>query len=222
MRQLVARSAHWWWVDGLVGLGVLASWAAGAPAATPVPEGDPVVVRVEEDWELDVAMPEPANDAPQITCSISPGSNIASLHAALEINQRTLPDFRPGGLQLQAWNGEDALSHASSANTAVMAAQDEKVQWTQAMYLQNGNLVFEVLNGNSTTWGAFGGEGSLKVSAAATLGNLNGYDPQVSVNNSGIGFASNRVRSLILKRVRYVTSQNNTYEDAAPRTVYQP
>jgi hypothetical protein len=40
------------------------------------------------------------------------------------------------------------------------------------------------------------------------------------VRNSGIGFASNRVQSLVLRRVRYILDTGDQYEDATVRTVY--
>jgi hypothetical protein len=66
--------------------------------------------------------------------------------------------------------------------------------------------VFEVSDGSSQTWGAFGGEGYLRAAVATDLTDLGGYDPGVSVENSGVGFAGNRVASLVLKRVRLYTA----------------
>ncbi len=53
-----------------------------------------------------------------------------------------------------------------------------------------------------------------------TLGDLNGYTPTVSVENSGIAYAANRVQSLVLKRVRLFVSTGEVLEDTAPRTVH--
>jgi len=52
------------------------------------------------------------------------------------------------------------------------------------------------------------------------LPNLNGYDPNASVQNSGVGFASNRVQSLVLKAVRLVTSTGEVLQDTTLRPVY--
>jgi len=177
------------------------------------------IVRVEEDWQLQVATPDPQSDAPQITCLFSPTGDISSIHAAFELNQRSVPWFSPGGLQLQLWNGEWPQGHAQAAATAVMQQPDETVEWTQSMEIAGGVLKFAVTGGHSTTWGDFGGDGLLKIEVPTTLTNLNQYDPQVSVDNSAVGYASNRVSSLVLKRVRVVTSDGDVVEDATPRPV---
>ena len=50
-----------------------------ALTASPAIAADPVVVQVEEDWELVIATPEAGNTAPQVTCAISPRSQLDSL-----------------------------------------------------------------------------------------------------------------------------------------------
>ena len=54
-----------------------------------------------------------------------------------------------------------------------------------------------------------------------TLENLNSYHPTVSVGNSGISYAANRVQSLVLKRVRVTTSEGEVLEDSTARPVHQ-
>ena len=120
---------------------------------------DPVlsVVAVEEDWELVVQTPDPNSDAPQVTCVMSPVDNVDSIHAALDINHQSLPHFLAGGLQLQVWNGELAVSERKFPNGNIMSQENERVAWTQRMELSEGALVFEIRNGTSSTWGDFGG-----------------------------------------------------------------
>jgi len=95
------------------------------------------------------------------------------------------------------------------------------VSWTQKMRLADSTLVFEVTNGESQTWGQFGGGGSLRLSLATTLANLNQYDPHVSIGNSRIGYATNRVQSLVLKRLRVYLSNGEVVEDDTLRVVYR-
>ncbi len=185
-----------------------------------VAEGGPTVTRVEEDWELVVATPDTNSVAPQVTCVFSPVGNINSLYAALELNHQSVPDFVPGGLQLQIWEGEIHRHTRKYPNASVMSSSGETVRWTQCMELKDGTLTFEVRNGGSSTWGSFGGQGYLKATAATGLTSLNGYDPSVSVNNSGIGYASNRVQSLVIKRVRVYTASGLLFEDNTAREVY--
>ena len=90
-----------------------------------------------------------------------------------------------------------------------------------ARSLVDGVLTVSITNGTSQTWGAFGGGEKLRASVETTLTNLNGYNPQISVSNSGVGFSSNRVGSLVLKRVRTYTAEGEVVEDNEPKTVYQ-
>ena len=179
------------------------------------------VVRVEEDWEMVLGTPEPESNAPQVTCVIGPNDNVNSLHAAFALNHRSLPEYAAGGLQLQIWNNETPLQAHNFPNGNVMSQADETVTWTQAMELKEGKLIFEILNGNSATWGQFGGQGYLKALVDTTLSNLNHYSPSVSLNNSGISYASNRVQSLVLKRVRLILSTGEILEDNTERIVHQ-
>ena len=77
------------------------------------------------------------------------------------------------------------------------------------------------VGGSSATWGNFGGQGYLKASVDTALANLNGYSPTVSVENSGISYAANRVQSLVLRRVRLRTSTGEMQEVEVALTVYQ-
>ncbi len=191
-----------------------------ACCATALGQSAPKIVRVEEDWELVVGEPNPVNDAPQITSVISPFADVGSLYAAFEVNARSLPAFVPGGLQLQIWNGETVLSNRKFPSGAVLSHPGETVCWTQSIALSDGSLTFEITNGSSTTWGAFGGQGYLKAGVPTTLADLSAYDPNVSAQNSKIGFAENRVQSLVLKRVRKHTSTGEVIEDATRRVVH--
>src|SRR4051812_15359692 len=62
------------------------------------------VVRVEEDWKVEVNIPNPDDHAPQIVNSISPTGNLEGLHAVFELNHRSLNNYGAGGMQLQAWS----------------------------------------------------------------------------------------------------------------------
>jgi hypothetical protein len=194
---------------------VLVTWAATAVAQ---PATD--VVRVEQDWELVLATPNPSSDAPQVTCVISPLGNVEGIHAAFELNQRTMPGYVSGGMQLQLWDGEVPLSELTPYYEGMLATPGEVVSWTQAMYLGDGRLTFEIINGHSTTWGNFGWSGLFKVGVASNLSNLDNYKSDVSAANSGAGYAVNRVQSLTLKRVRYYTSNQAVVEDAQARVIH--
>jgi hypothetical protein len=180
----------------------------------------PDVTRIEEDWELVIGVPSPNSDAPQVTCLIAPVGNVESLYTTFIVNHHNVPSFIAGGLQLQTWNGKTLLASKRYPDQAVLTTPGETIRWTQVMRLTSDGLVFEVVNGASTTWGAFGAEGTIKTTVSTTLGNLNGYNPAVSVENSGVSYAANRVQSLVLKRVRAYGAAGLIAEDNSPRVVY--
>jgi hypothetical protein len=179
------------------------------------------VTEVQEDWELVVDTPDPNSSGPQVTCSIAPHTDDDSHYAAFELNHRTLPEFERGGMQLQVWSGAYNLSNNPFPQNQAMSTAGETVTWTMSMKLNGENLTFEVLDGDSTTWGKFGGQGYMRSSQLCDGENLNGYTPEDSIQNSGVGFASNRVHSLTLKRVRYYLSNGDVITDDAPRVVHQ-
>ena len=180
----------------------------------------PNVTRVEEDWELVVGVPSPTSDAPQVTCVISPVGNVGSLHATFMVNHHDAPTFAEGGLELQVWNGQDLLVSNRYPNQSVMTTTGETVRWTQSMKIGPEGLVFEILGGNSTTWDNFGGEGNLKITVPTSLENLNGFNPEVSLEHSDVGYAANRVQSLVLKSVRAYAGDELVAEDTTPRVVH--
>ena len=196
-----AIGARAWLLRGLLSLVCVLLWAGIASA-----EWDHTIVRVEEDWELVIATPDPESTGPQVICTTSPQSWVGGLYCALELNHQTVPDFAPGGLQFQLWNGEALLVDRRAPMQGVLAHPGEVIRWTQTMELNDGILTVEVIDGSSTTWGSFGGQGYLKASVCTSLESLNGYRPSASVTNSGIGYAANRVQSFILKRVRVTTA----------------
>jgi hypothetical protein len=212
----ISLSLRSWAVRGSLVFVLAAVWGSAALAD---------VVRVEEDWELVIDEPSPNSDAPQVTSVISPLGNIESLHATFVVNNHDLPIFTAGGLQLQVWDGETSVESRHSPNQAVLTTPGETICWTQAMELSEDHkqLTFEVVGGTSTTWGAFGDVGTLKTIVPTSLANLDGYSPDVSVENSGVSYAANRVQSLKLKEVRKKLSTDEWVTDPDPaesRDVY--
>lgn len=179
---------------------------------------DPQIVWVEEDWELTVGTPDPASDAPQITCLISPNGDLGSLYATFELNQQNELTFESGGLQLQVWDGEVLVKDAGYSNQNALNQPGEVIRWTQSMRVHDNHLTFKVTNGASTTWGAFGG---IEASVPTTMQSLNGYRPGVSAANSGVSYAGHRVDSMVLKAVRYHTSTDQVIEDTTtPKIIH--
>jgi hypothetical protein len=169
------------------------------------------VVRIEEDWRLQVGDPDPNVTAPQVTTAISPRGDLEGVHAIFNLNHQALEQFAPGGMQLQVWNGETPISHYRLNPDEVFSDSGEVVTWTQVMELKSSGLLFRIENGQSATWGSFGGNALLTERVSTTLSNLNAYNPLVSVDNSGVVFAGNRVQSLKLERVRIFTSDGQEF-----------
>jgi len=190
-------------------------------AAPPIFGQTSPVARIEEDWELVIGEPSPGSDAPQITCLISPVGNLDSLYAAFMVNNQDIPSFTAGGLQLQIWNGKNLIASRHFPNQAVLTTVGEPICWTQVMQKTADGMMFAVINGTSATWGAFGNDGSLRITVPTAVQNLAGYSQAFSAANSGVSFAANRVRSLTLKRVRaYDASGLLLAEETVPRVVY--
>jgi hypothetical protein len=102
-----------------------------------------------------------------------------------------------------------------------MQTNGETVTWTQILDLHNGVLAFQVKNGASTTWGPFGYSNMFKVQTGWAARNINGYTPSVSVGQSGVAYAGNRVQSMKIKAVRLTFSDGSTLTDNTVRTVHQ-
>jgi hypothetical protein len=184
-------------------------------------QSSPEVVQVEEDWELVILNPDSGNTAPQVTCTISPHSHLNGLYSTFELNHKTVPEFAGGGVHLQTWVGEHNLARKSHSDTSALSTAGETIVWTSRMSVQSNSLTFAIVNGSSTTWGSFGSGTTLTASYGTSLTNLNSYSCQLSVQNSGVGFASNRVSSLVLKRVRYTLADGTVLTDDSPRVVHQ-
>lgn len=199
--------------------------AATAIVIAPVGADDagsaPRIVRVEEDWELQVATPDPSNDAPQVSVVFAPTADVDWAYAEFDINHHSHPDFIPGGLQLQVWSGGRPIVVNNDPDGGVISQPQEKICWTQSMTLDDGVLTFAIIGGTSATWGNFGTDGKLSIRTAAPLSDLNGYDTAVSLRNSGIGFAANRVQSMKIVAVRRYTSDGQVLTSGEDRICYQ-
>ena len=179
------------------------------------------IVRVEEDWELVVATPDINSDGPQVACAISPVCNLDSLYVTFELNHRTAPDCHGGGLHMQLWRGEQHETTKTFPDYDALSTEGEVVCWTQTMRLENGQIIFEVVNGHSATWGNFGGQGNLKAAVATELTGLDAYTPNVSAANSGVTYASHCVQRLVLKTVRAVKADGTVVSISLNRMVHE-
>src|SRR5262245_20294919 len=175
----------------------------------------PRVVSVEEHWELQIAQPDSNSSAPQTTMVMSPSGDLGGTYFLFTLNHSNVPDFVPGGMQVQQWDGTNLVEHHVAHERDTLSNDEEVITWVQRLTLEDGSLTFEIANGSSETWGSFGGN-DLTLSRPSTLTGLNGYLPAVSLNESGVSFAENRVASLVLKKLVWVTEAGVVHEQNAP------
>ena len=175
------------------------------------------IIKIEEDWSLEVGEPNLAVNAPQVSLVMSPYEDLDSHFFMFLVNYRTHPGYIAGGCQVQCWLADAVEEYRNGTNTSPLETTSETVSWTQVMCVSNTGVVsFEVKNGTSSSWGGFGGQGLLKTSVATGQSNLNSYRPQISLLQSGIGYAGNRVASLTIQRIAWHMSDGQVYTLTAP------
>lgn len=160
------------------------------------------ITRVEEDWIIRVVDPDTDLTAPQFTTVMTPDSTDPSTYFTLEFNHSTTPEFQPGGLQLQAWQG-DALHDASDRlSEQSLDTDNEDTRWTQFMEMDGGSVVFGISSLSSQTWGDVN-PADYRLSMPAWSGDdLNDYQYNDTTEYSAVGYAGNRVAWMYLLEVR--------------------
>jgi hypothetical protein len=173
------------------------------------------VVTVEEHWELRLGEPVTDLCAPQLAMVMSPTSDLSDCFFMFTLNHHTDPEYSPGGLQVQRWEGDHSVDSTDSSSVSELWHQDEVVTWVQRLRLQDGQLDFKIINGESESWSEFGND-ELRLRCSTDLANLNDYRPGLSIKESGVSYAGNRVRSLTLTRLVWTTADGQSYELTAP------
>jgi hypothetical protein len=159
------------------------------------------LMRIEEDWELEIIQPDQQLDAPQVLLSVCPFGVDSNFHFEVDINHASFPAYASGGMQIRAMNDADCVAEKRILDGQRLAVASDTVRWTQIIEKQGEGVAFGVASGNSTSWGAFGDASSyITISNAPSFN----YSPQNSLDKSGVTYASNRVKQLSLRRVRYV------------------
>ncbi len=209
-----------WNVSNRVGLWVLGVFCV-VSMGEPLSAQDSNVVQVEEYWELLLAQPDPNTASPQISCTLSPQANLDGWYAVWTVNYGNVPDFFPGGVQLQLWRGSECVQSVSLHPGMTLSTPNEIVRWTLGMRRVGSDLVFEVAEGQGQSWGRFGSQDGLFCVAPGGASSFTGYDPAISTSNAEVGFGGNRVVKLVLKKVRYTMADGSTREDSSPRVTHQ-
>jgi len=174
------------------------------------------VVSIEEHWELDVGKPTPSRSSPQASMVMSPRLDLSGTFFIYTLNHKDMPNYSAGGMQVQQWEGDTVRDVHNGPQQGTLSQEGDVITWTQKMEIHEGLLIFQVQDGSSQTWSTFGGAGYLKFSTSTTLNNLNGYRVSNSLGESEVGYAGNRVQTLVLKKLRWVTDDGVVHELVSP------
>lgn len=181
------------------------------------------IIRIEEDWVLDIADPDPAADCPQIVTVFGPGDPSRGTHAIFELNHGTLPEFSEGGMQLQVWFGEYLIGYKRQHAPAELYVAVERLTYTTVTQVLNRRVALFVTNGHSATWGDFGDTSTttLKVELDTWRTALNDWDSEGPIRHSRVSYGANRVNQFLRKEVRYYTAAGLHYTDTTERYVHR-
>lgn len=199
----------------LTALAACVGWTGHLPAE----EGAMTITRVEEDWRIVVDQPDLETTSPQITVVCSPDGDLVGPYAVFELNYQNLPEFAAGGLQLQSWVNDQSVRAIPHERVNSLSTPGEEITFTFSLATAEGEMVMQVSNGQSTTWGTFGQGNSLLLRDSLGVSNLNAYSSAASLKYSKPGFGGNRVREMTLLRVRYYAGETLVRTDDTPRSV---
>ncbi len=169
------------------------------------------VVRIEEDWSLQVIEPDQQLDSPQITTAILPLGPSSSVLFHVDFNHGSHPNYSAGGIQLRIDQNENNTCSKRLLAGVKLSRNAETIQWTQVITGHEGRLAFGIVNGTGQSWGSFGGPDSFITADVGTIA-LDHYRPTDSLENSGAVYAGNRVSALTLLRIRLFTNTGQTIE----------
>lgn len=189
-------------------------------ATTPITQANPEdpVIKVEEDWELVLNVPKESVTSPQFHTVMSPYGDLDSVYMQAVWNYRETPYFVSGGMQLQAYDGDYQVSRRSYREDPLSSVA-ETIAWTQSLETDGTKLTFTILNGQSTTWGSFGGSG-VKLDYYGSVPNLDGYSTDVSAEESWLTFGANRADLLKIKQVRKYRASGAVEVDNTQRILF--
>jgi hypothetical protein len=174
-------------------------------------------VRIEQDWELDLGTPDPAQPTPQVAVQIDPYPN-SSTSAVLLLNYQDTPNFQSGGMQLQLWNQNVSLGTSTIAGGQTLGTSGEKITWTQYLRVSGNQLNFGISGGQFPTWGQPASDQSA-VSTTTDLTSFSGYSTNDSVSKSTILLGSSAVGCLKITAVRKYDAAGN-HDDESGQQVY--
>lgn len=174
---------------------------------------EPYVYMVEEDWEFVINEPDVRINSPQIAFFLYPDADHEDCYFQLQMNYAAEDGYSSGGFRVGAFCNDIAVDEERSVIRSSLAWDNDRIQWTSAMAVFNGQLMFAVKDGHGLQWGNFGGPEYLVQMDDQNMQSLEHYTPQKSLDSVDIGFGANRVASITLKAVRL------TYTDGHTQTI---
>lgn len=188
---------------------------------TTLAEDSPPIVKIEEDWFIQIGRPDANTSAPQIVTVISPDADLGRSYVMFELNHRTLPSFNAGGMQLQTWIQDNCVAYRNHPGYQKLVSEGEVIRFTVRISLADGKIKYQVVDGQSSTWGSFGGSGYLTSSLSTSRTSLaDNYSLDTSIANSRVGFAANRVTKFARTQVRFYTADGLAATDSTERIVH--
>jgi len=170
---------------------------------------DPVVWKVEEDWELNTFQSDPVIFSPQVTFFSTPDDRDPETYFQLQINYAADDSFSAGGFHVAAYKESTNVDEERSNQQITLSLPSDSLQWTSVMAVVDSQLLFAVKDGVGQEWGGFGGPEYLVRIDGTTASDLDHYSYNNSLANVDIGFGKNRVASIKLNRIRLFYSDGS-------------
>lgn len=182
--------------------------------------GEPVIIRIEEDWIAYIRNPDPTVGAPQILNVISPTESTSGVFGMVELNHSSRPEFRSGGFQVQSWVADVPVAQGFSDHSIKLDHEYDKLSYTVAMQLEGNLLRFELKDGRSRTWGRFAEDGVIAYVASGGI-DFTDYNPEFSVANTNINVGAHRVEVLYMTEARYYSATGLEETDKTNRVIHR-
>lgn len=162
------------------------------------------IVRIEEDWEMQVVQPDEQLDAPQVTTCMLPFGSSSNLLFQLDINHGSTPSFSAGGLQLRICDDDRCYSSVRILAGVKLRQQSEQLSWTQVVQKSPEGYLFGIINGSSSSLGTMADAQDVAYISDSEVGpgSLETYDLRNSLENSEVSYAGNRIGWLRLRNIR--------------------
>lgn len=182
---------------------------------------EPRLYMVEEDWEMVLREPVVAINSPQVAFFMYPDADHTDSYFQLQMNYAAEDSYSSGGFRVGAFHGDTAVDEERSVVRQSLSTDGDRIEWTNAMALFDGKLMFALKAGTGQQWGSFGGPDYLVEMNDLGLYALDHYTPEKSMASVDIGFGSNRVASIRLRRVRLTYTDGTTKKIEVEKFVKQ-